>query len=271
MNPIEKFQAEVNANIEVLGADAELWRKSLDWMLAMAVGNYSYNFSWMGRPIIQYPQDIVAVQELIWRVQPDLVIETGIAHGGSLILSASLLALLDYSEAVRGGTSLNPRESRRRVLGVDIDIRAHNLAAIQAHPMAHLIEMYEGSSVDPAVVSRVALRARDFQRVLVMLDSNHTHEHVLAELRGYGPLVTPGSYCVVFDTAVEDMPPEYIHNRPWGPGNSPKSAVYAFLEQLGGASPMPAADGASLRFALDRSIQHKLQITVAGDGFLRRE
>lgn len=268
MEPDEQFRADVEANIRRLGSDTDLPRRAMDWMVAVSSGNYLYNFSWLGRPIIQYPQDIVAVQELIWRVRPDLVIETGIAHGGSLVLSASMLALLDYCDAVAAGTPLDPRQSRRRVLGVDIDIRAHNRAAIAAHPMAHLIEMVQGSSIDASTVATVTERARAIPRVMVMLDSNHTHDHVLAELRAYAPLVSKDSYCVVFDTLIENTPPEYMANRPWGPGNSPRSAVHAYLDEL--KADVRGADGELLRLEIDRRIQDQLQITVAPDGFLHR-
>ncbi|HUF81697.1 MAG TPA: CmcI family methyltransferase, partial [Burkholderiales bacterium] len=160
------------------------------FMEASTRPKYSYNFTWLSRPIIQYPQDIVAMQELIWRVRPDLIVETGIAHGGSLVLSASMLALLDYCDAAASGRSLDPRASRRRVLGVDKDIRAHNRGAIEGHPLAHHIEMIEGSSIVPDVIARVRAFATGYERVLVYLDSNHTHAHVLAELEAYAPLAT---------------------------------------------------------------------------------
>ena len=218
---------------------------------------YSYHFSWLSRPIIQYPQDIVALQELVWRCEPDLIIETGIAHGGSLILSASLLALLDYRDAVANGTTLDPKRPARRVIGVDVEIRAHNREAIEKHPMASRIEMIEGSSVAPEVIARVRAAAAKAPRVLVVLDSNHTHEHVLRELEAYAPLTSVGSYCVVFDTIIEDLPGAFP-DRPWSTGNSPKTAVREYLEK-------------HPEFRIDRSIQEKLLITVAPDGFLRRE
>jgi cephalosporin hydroxylase len=268
MNPDETFREQVSANVERLGAEPGMWPSSLAWMLAAAVGNYSYNFRWMGRPIIQYPQDMVAVQELIWAIKPDLIVETGIAHGGSLVLSASMLALLDYCEAAEKGESLRPRESRRRVLGVDIDIRAHNRAALEAHPLAHLIEMVEGSSIAPEIIDSVRRRAAGAERVLVMLDSNHTHDHVLEELRAYAPLVSRDSYCVVFDTVVEETPAAYIGERPWGPGNSPMTAVRAYLAELGEDGPT-SAPGAP-RFEVDVRMHDRLQITVAKGGFLKR-
>jgi cephalosporin hydroxylase len=190
---------------------------------------------------------MIAMQEIIWAVQPDLIIETGIAHGGSLIFSASLLEL----NAACGG----PRDAE--VLGVDIDIRAHNRAAIEAHPMFKRITMIEGSSIAPEIIAQVKAKAAGKQRVLVCLDSNHTHAHVLAELEAYAPLTSVGSYCVVFDTVIEDMPAELFPDRPWGPGNNPKTAVWDYLKT-------------HPEFEIDRSIQHKLLITVAPDGYLQR-
>ena len=165
---------------------------------------YSYNFSWMDRPIIQYPQDIVAMQELIFEVKPDLIIETGIAHGGSLVFSASLLALLDMTDAIETGTTINPAQSTRKVLGIDIDIRAHNRAAIEAHPMASRIQMIQGSSIAPDIIEQVKQIAKNYSRILICLDSNHTHDHALAELEAYASLTSVGSYCVVFDSVIED-------------------------------------------------------------------
>jgi cephalosporin hydroxylase len=211
----------------------------------------------MGRPIIQYPQDMIAMQELIWQIQPDLIIETGIAHGGSLILSASILALLDMSEAIANGETFDPKTSKRKVLGVDIDIRSHNRAAIEAHPMASRIEMIQGSSIAPEIIEQVRSVASRYSRVLVCLDSNHTHDHVLAELDAYAPLASNGSYCVVFDTVVEDLPGDMFPDRPWGPGNNPKTAVWRYLES-------------HPEFAIDKSIHDKLLITVAPDGYLKR-
>ena len=202
---------------------------------------YSYNFSWLGRPIIQFPQDILALQEIIWRVKPDLIVETGIAHGGSLVFSASILELI-------GGDGL--------VVGVDIDIRDHNREAIEAHPMARRIKMIQGSSVDEAIVMKVRDLARGKQRPLVVLDSNHTHQHVLRELQLYSPLVRKGSYLVVFDTVVEDMPMEAFPDRPWGKGNNPKTAVHEFLQT-------------NDRFRVDKETEGKLLLTVAPDGYLQ--
>ena len=236
---------------QVLQADA----RSLN--ISSNAAKYSYNFSWLDRPIIQYPQDIIAIQELIWQIKPDLIIEAGIAHGGSLILSASMLALLDYCEAVDAGTTLDPKLTRRRVLGIDIDIRAHNRAAIEVHPMAHRIDMIEGSSIAPKIVAEVHKRSSGYERVMVILDSNHTHEHVLAELHAYAPLVSHGSYCVVFDTVIEDLPAGMYPDRPWDVGNNPKTAVREFLA---------GRDD----FEVDEDMEAKLLITVAPGGYLRR-
>ena len=218
---------------------------------------YSYNFEWLSRPIIQYPQDIVATQEIIWKVKPDLIIETGIAHGGSLVLSASILALLDYSDAHDAGMLLDPKTPSRKVIGVDIDIRKHNLEALNEHPMRNRMELIEGSSIDPKIIAKVRKLSNKYNRIMVFLDSNHTHEHVLEELKAYAPLVTSGSYCVVFDTVIEDLPDNSSNNRPWGVGNNPKTALWEFI-------------GSNPDFAIDFSIQNRLLITVAPDGYLKR-
>jgi cephalosporin hydroxylase len=254
---MSEFTEEVAARIAANGTNRALQDAGAQFMRASTDPKYSYNFSWLGRPIIQYPQDIVAMQELIWAVRPDLIIETGIAHGGSLILSASLLALLDVCEAAEAGTTLDPRASRRAVLGVDIDIRAHNRSAIEAHPMAHRIQMIQGSSIDPAIVSKVREVAAGYRRVLVSLDSNHTHEHVLAELEAYAPLTSVDSYCVVFDTIIEDLPAGIYPDRSWGPGNSPRSAIEAYRAR-------------HPEFVVDTTIDHKLLISVAPGGYLKR-
>lgn len=269
MNPIEEFHKR---NTELTGraaADTDLRELTRRWMERATPYEYTYHFSCLGRPVIQYPQDIVAMQELIWQTRPDLIIETGIAHGGSLVLSASMLALLDYCDAAATGRVLDPAQPDRRVLGIDIEIRPHNRAAIENHPMASRIDMIEGSSIDPAVVERVRAAARGRERVLVCLDSSHTHEHVLAELEAYAPLTTPGSYCCVFDTVVEDLPGELFANRPWGKGDNPKTAVHEYLRRLASEKRV-ALDGEALHLEIDRSIQDKLLITMAPDGYLRR-
>lgn len=252
-----EFLAAAVKEIATQGRDEVVQAATHEWLLATYPHNYSYHFRWLGLPIIQYPMDIVATQELIWEIRPDLIIETGIARGGSLILSASLLALLELTDARETGTALDPRTPTRKVLGIDIDIRDHNRQAVETHPLADRIVMIEGSSIDPAVVDRVTDIAAQHSRVMVMLDSNHTHDHVLAELEAYGPLVSPGSYCVVFDTLVEDLPGQLFPNRPWGPGNNPKTAVRQFLAE-------------HPEFTADTAIDDKLLITVAREGFLKR-
>ncbi len=257
MTPYEKFKAECASEIQVMGQDLALQKLGTDFIKTVNAFKYSYHFEWQGRPIIQYPQDVVAMQELIWSVRPDLIIETGIAHGGSLIFSASMLAMLDMNDAIEAGTTLNPAVSSRKVLGIDIDIRAHNRAAIEAHPMASRIQMIQGSSISPEVIAQVQQVASGYKKVLVFLDSNHTHDHVLAELEAYGPLTSVGSYCAAFDTIAEDMPKEMAPDRPWAPGNNPRTAVWEYLKT-------------HPEFEIDKSIQHKLLITVAPDGYLKR-
>ena len=242
MSEVAKFMVEVQGNIERLRGASEVQERSRQWVRDVGPLRYAYNFSWMGRPIIQLPQDIVAMQELIWRIKPAAIVETGVAHGGSLIFYASMLELLG-----QGG----------RVIGVDIDIRAHNRAAIVDHPMARRIELIQGSSIDPSIVDEVHRRVAGASPVLVVLDSNHTHEHVLAELLAYQDLVTAGSYLVVFDTAIEQLPADAFPARPWGPGNSPASAVRAFLSTHADFEP-------------DADIDAKLLISVAPGGYLRR-
>lgn len=240
------FLKEVEARIEANSRDHALCNTAQAFMAASTAPKYSYNFSWLGRPVIQYPQDIIAMQEIIWQVKPDLIVETGIAHGGSLIFYASMLELI---AACGGGEG--------EVVGIDIEIRPHNRAAIEAHPMFKRITMVEGSSVVPDIIDNVHDLAHGKQRVLVCLDSMHTHDHVMAELEAYAPLVTVGSYCVVFDTVIEDMPDDSFPDRPWGKGNNPKTAVWEFLK-------------IHPEFEIDQTIQHKLLITVAPDGYLIR-
>ncbi len=248
MNDIVKqFEAEKLARIEAYGKDTKFQQQSHAWLEESMRKYYVYNFSWLGRPIIQNPIDMVAMQEIIWEVKPDLIIETGIAHGGSLIFSASMLVL----NTACGG----PEDAE--VLGIDIDIRTHNRKAIEEHPLSKHITMIEGSSIAPDIIAQVKEKAKEKKRVLVCMDSNHTHEHVLAELQAYASLTSVGSYCVVFDTFVEDVPPDVFHNRPWHPGNSPKSAVHEYLKT-------------HPEFEIDKSIQNKLMITLVPDGYLKR-
>ncbi len=243
---MKNFFEEKKENILKLGNSKELKQLSLKFTQDSAPFKYSYNFSWMGRPIIQYPQDMIAMQEIIWDVKPDLIIETGIAHGGSLIFSAAMLELV---AACGGGEG--------EVLGIDIEIRPHNRKAIEEHPMYKRISMIEGSSIAPEVITQVRENAKGKKRILVCLDSNHTHDHVIAELEAYAPLTSVGSYCVVFDTVIEDMPNDFFPDRPWGPGNNPKTAVFQYLKN-------------HPEFVIDKSVEHKLLITVAPDGYLKR-
>lgn len=237
---IKAFEAECQAEIAAQGQDENLKGLARDFFNESAKHKYSYHFSWMGRPIIQLPQDMLAMQEIIWRVKPDLVIECGIAHGGSIIYYASLLELQGFGE----------------VLGIDRDIRPHNREAIESHPMSKRISMIEGSSIDEATIAQVRAIAEG-KKVILVLDSNHTHEHVLAELRAYAPLVAVDSYCVVMDTVVEDMPAEFFPDRPWGPGDNPKTAVWEYLKE-------------NADFEIDQQMQNKLLLSVAPDGYLRR-
>jgi cephalosporin hydroxylase len=263
---VERFYAERASRV---AGYEPLKQRLADVVIELIRNDYEYNFNWLGRPIIQMPQDIAAMQELIWGVRPDLIIETGIAHGGSLILSASMLALLDYCDAAQAGTTLNPLQPRRRVLGIDIDIRAHNRAAIEAHPMAHGIDMIEGSSIEAGIVARVHAFASQYERVMICLDSNHTHDHVLAELEAYAPLTSVGSYCCVFDTVIEDLPAELSGDRPWGKGNNAKTAVWEYLRRLKQPG-RTATNGRPLLLEIDKSIENKLLFSVAPDGYLRR-
>lgn len=257
MDPIEQFEADRDARIAANAENAGFASLTRSWVTEAMRAMYVYNFTALGRPIIQFPQDMVAAQELIWQVRPDLVIETGIAHGGSLIQSAAALAMLDMCDAIQAGETIDPRVSNRKVLGIDIDIRAHNRAAIEAHPMASRIAMIQGSAIAPDVVAEVAKVAEEYQRVMVFLDSMHTHDHVLAELEAYAPLISPGSYCVVFDTVVEDLPEGFFPDRPWERGDNPKTAVHAWIAN-------------HPEFEIDRTWDAKLMATVAPDGFLRR-
>ena len=252
-----EFETEVEARIAENASNRALLSARDAFLRESIASRYSYNFRWMGRPIIQYPQDMVAVQELIWEVQPDVIVETGIAHGGSLILSASMLALLDLSEWESADAGTKAPAQKRHVIGVDIDIRAHNRSAIEAHPMSNRITMIEGSSIDRGVFAQVHQAVGDAKRVLVLLDSNHSHDHVLAELELYAPLTSRNSYCIVFDTLIERLPEELAFDRPWGPGNNPMTAVHTWMK-------------CREDFVIDKDIEAKLLLTVAPDGFLRR-
>ena len=238
---ILEFLQEKSENIRQLGENQKLKELGLAFLNESGNNNYSYNFSWLGVPIIQFPQDMIALQEIIWQVKPDLIIETGIAHGGSLILSASFLELIDNGS----------------VLGIDIDIRSHNREVIENHPLFKRIDLIEGSSISEDTIQKVRKFAEGKEKVLVILDSNHTHAHVMDELKLYSPLVSVGSYCIVFDTVIEDMPEDSFPDRPWGKGDNAKTAVWEFLKD-------------NQNFVIDKEIEDKLLITVAPDGYLKK-
>lgn len=240
-NPLNKFALEKIESVRLMGGDPSLSQLGFDFIAKTAPYRYSYNFSWMGVPAIQFPQDMVAMQEIIFELRPDLIIETGVAHGGSLIFYASILELI----------------GKGRVVGVDIDIREHNRKVIDSHSMRRRIDLVEGSSVSEPVVQMVSTLAKGCEVILVCLDSNHSHDHVLRELELYGPFVTKGSYMVVFDTVVEYLPPSICEGRPWGPGNSPLTALQEFVRH-------------HPQFSVDDSISNKLLISAAPSGFLKR-
>ncbi len=246
MDQYTQFKQEGKSEIEDMSKDADLGKLTIDWMNAANARKYSYHFEWMGRPIIQYPQDMVAMQEIMWTVKPDLIIETGIAHGGSLIYYASLLELLETTGVSAGG----------RIIGIDIDIRQHNRAAIEAHPLFRRIELIEGSSIDEETVAQVSSRVGDARNIMVVLDSNHTHDHVLKELEMYQSFVSDGNYLVVFDTVIELLDHGMFPDRPWGVGDNPMTAVHKFLET-------------NKDFEIDAEIHQKLQISVAPSGYLK--
>lgn len=247
MTEIEKFNQECSERVSSHVKDENLQKSVKNFSNETLRVGYSYNFNWLGRPIIQYPQDMIAMQEIIWDVKPDMIIETGIAHGGSLIFSASMLTLLEACGEIENG----------QVLGIDLDIREHNRKAIEAHPMRKKITMFQGSSIDDEMIARVHAFAKQGKKIMVILDSNHTHDHVLAELRAYAHLASVGSYCCVYDTVVEDMPEGSFPDRPWDKGDNPKTAVWAYLKECDD-------------FEIDKDIENKILITVAPDGYLRR-
>lgn len=246
-----EFKLERAKQIDAQSKDPEFRKLSHDWYIRANHHNYSYAFEWQGRPIIQYPQDIVALQEVVYQVKPDVIVETGIAHGGSAVFSASLLCLLDIEDG------LDPRKSPRKVIAVDIDIRAHNKIALDTHPLRFKMELLEGCSVDSGMVRQVSELITADSRVLIYLDSNHTHDHVLSELNAYAGLVSKGSYCVVFDTAIENLPKNSFNDRPWGIGDNSGTAVREWLES-------------HPEFEVDELIDRKLMVSVAPGGWLKR-
>jgi len=249
-----EFKITCTNEIKRQGANKELVELTQAWISKAVEFNYSYRFEWLGRPIIQYPQDMLGLQQLLWGIQPDVIIETGIARGGSLIFYASIMELISLCGGPKGS----------KVIGIDTDIREHNKIEILNHPMSKRIKMIEGSSIDPTTISDVKNLIRKEDKVLVCLDSNHTHGHVLNELELYTPFVTKGSYCVVFDTILEDISENACSDRPWGKGNNPKTAVHQFLKE-------EKRRNGKVRFEIDKMIEKQLMITAAPDGFLRRK
>lgn len=267
-DPIAEFRAQRADRIGRYREDADFAAVSAAWTRAAFERHYMYNFEACGRPIIQLPADVMALSEVIWATKPDLIVETGIAHGGSVVHSAAQLALLELAEAAQAGRVVDPARPRRRVVAVDIDIRPHNRAALDAHPLRNRMVLIEGSSLDAGVIGEITALARQAKTVMVCLDSMHTHEHVLGELRAYAPLTSRGAYCVVFDTIIEDLPPGFFPNRPWNPGDSPRTAIAAFAKEC--ESGLTGLDGAPLQLALDEAIDGKLMTSAAPGGFLKR-
>lgn len=248
-SPLEQYKQDIVERVGSYKNNESLQKASKFFFEQIGIGkaNYVYNFFWLGIPVIQIPQDLQALQEMIWEVKPDLIIETGIAWGGTLIYSASMLAILEACNSIENG----------HVLGIDIEIRPHNKEALMAHPLSHKITMLEGSSIDEKIIEQVKSFAKNYKRIMVCLDSDHTHDHVLAELEAYATCVSVGSYCMVGDTIIEDAPKEMLSNRPWGKGNNPKTAVWEYLKRTD-------------CFEIDKTIEQKLLITGSPDGFLRK-
>ncbi|MDX2256960.1 MAG: CmcI family methyltransferase [Pseudanabaenaceae cyanobacterium bins.39] len=253
MSDLKNFELESIENIKKLSSDPEVKNVSQEWINKTGPHKYVYNWRWMGLPIIQLPADVVATQEIIWMVKPTVIIETGVARGGSLIFNASQLALLDLCE--NGKASIE--ESKRRCIGIDIDIRQHNRDAIVSHPLSPMIQLIEGSSISDQTLNKVKNLLHPEDKVLVILDSNHTHDHVKAELEQYSPLVSCGSYIIVHDTGIEYAVESLFHNRDWGIGNNPLTASKEFLLS-------------NKNFQVDQIVSGKLQITSSPDGYLKR-
>lgn len=261
MTPLDQYKREITERVAGYRSNPDLQKAGRSFFEQIGIGkaNYVYNFTWLGVPILQIPQDLQALQEIIWEAKPDLIIETGIAWGGSLMFNASMLAILEACGEIENG----------RVVGIDIDIRPHNRKSITEHPLGRKITLVEGSSIDEGIIDQVRALAKGHKRVLVCLDSNHTHDHVLAELEAYAPMVTSGSYCMVGDTIIEDAPESMVSTRPWGKGNSPKTAVWEYLRRLSEEG-RTCLHGKPLQFETDRFIEDKVILTGSPDGYLRR-
>lgn len=259
LTPLEIYKKEVPKRVKTYPDNIPLQKSLRTFLDEAGKAQYGFGFLWLGIPIIQLPQDLQALQEIIWETKPDLIIETGIAWGGSLIHKASILALLEICGVIEKG----------EVLGIDIEIYPHNRKVLQSHPLKNKIIIIEGSSVDENIIQQVKEYAKD-KKVLLCLDSNHTHKHVLEELKIYAPLVSKGSYCVVSDTSIENWPDDIVvPDRPWGKGNNPKTAVWEYLDYLTKGDYL-GSDGEVLNFEMDKIIENKLLITGSPDGYLRR-
>ena len=255
-DPITLFENECSEESYKQARDKSFVKLSDSWLNKSWRHKYTYHFKWMDRPIIQMPQDILALQEIIWKVKPDLIIETGIAHGGSICLSASLLALLEMEDNYNK-TDLNKIKRNRKVVGIDVDIRKHNKEKLNNHFLSEKMVMIEASSVDLKTFEKVKKISRDYSNILVILDSNHTDEHVLKELNLYVSLVSQNTYCIVFDTIIEKMDDAFSKDRPWSKKNSPKSAIEKFLK-------------ANESFEIDHSVDARLMLSMAPGGFLKK-
>lgn len=228
-------------------SNLKIKKLSKAWMVQALKHDYNYYYSWLGVPIIQYPNDLIAIQEIIWKTEPDIIIETGVAHGGSLIFYSSILQIMK-------STSISKKQ--KRVIGVEIDFRRHNEKRLESHPLYKNIQILKGSSIDYKIFLKLKKITKG-KKILVILDSNHTHDHVLEELRLYSKLIKKNEYIIVLDTGVEDLPNKYFQSKSWGRGNNPKTAVHEFLKE-------------NKNFKID-PIDKKLQISCAPDGFLFRK
>ena len=240
---IKQFDNRVKKNTKNMSKDITLFKKSIDWMIHADKYKYTYNFKWAGIPIIKFPNDLMALQEIISDVQPDVIIETGVAHGGSIIFSASMQHLYCKKNSF--------------VIGIDIDIRKHNLDRLKKNKFFNRIKLIEGSSTSPEVIKKIKKLIKGKKKVMVCLDSNHTYEHVKNEIEIYKNFITKNSYMIVEDTFSEYFPKNYYSNRPWDVGNNPMIALREFLKK-------------EKRFIVDKEICNKLQITETFDGYLKK-
>jgi cephalosporin hydroxylase len=241
-NELNEFYRLRADSISELSRSQDLQDMGVKLMRDSAPHRYAYNFDWLGIPAIQLPTDLIAMQEIIWAYKPEVIIETGVAHGGSLVFYASMLSLLGNNGFV---------------VGVDIEIRKHNRDVLESHPMYDKIKLVEGSSTSPDTLAKIQALVGN-RRALVILDSDHSRDHVLQELYAYEQFVAVGGYIVVMDTTLEDQPDNFIVNRPWDKLNNPKTAVREFLNSRAG------------HWLADRKIDGKLLMTVCREGFLQK-